>query len=133
MYYVCTITRKAPYYLPGTTEPSTHLDARPLPLFRCQSEGPKYPGANGVNHWWAWLTPPTVMGISTAGWVPVAFLKGVPSDDKPVPGLPLCDGASEHTTESTKKPATESTDSAPANRAPTSTRAPRTKDEGNEA
>ena len=122
-YYACTITpRGAFYYLPGTTNPSGHMDTGEPRWFLCQSDGSKYSVASRVNHWWAWLwVPYAELGV----WVPVVFLKGVPSDDKPVPGLPLCDGASEPTTESTKKPATESTGRAPANRAPaTSTEPP---------
>jgi hypothetical protein len=125
--YACTITHEAPYYLPGTTDPHDYLPAGHITLFRCQSDGPKYPVANRVNHWWAWLMIPVSYVGDVGVWVPVVFLQGVPSGDKPVPGLPLCEGASEPTTESTKKPAPKSTGSTPATKAPTSTTAPRTK------
>jgi hypothetical protein len=100
--YACTITRAAPYYLPGTKDPRGTLGTGQAG-FRCQSDGSKYSVANRVSRWWAWLTVGLPLGHSIGVWVPVVFLRGAPSD-KPVPGLPLCDGAAE----STKKPTTKS-------------------------
>ncbi|MBV9013133.1 MAG: hypothetical protein JO272_13990 [Pseudonocardiales bacterium] len=109
-YYACTLTSDAPVYLAKTKESRYTESAGHDRWFLCQSDGSKYSVGNRANHWWAQLA--AFLG-GQALWVPVVFLKSAPSDDKPVTGLPLCDGVT--------APATESTGSASAPKAPTST------------
>lgn len=118
--YTCAIARGAPYYLAERNHPRGPVQADQVG-FLCQSDGSKYSVANRVNHWWARLS---VSLDGVALWVPVVFLKGAPSDDKPVAGLPLCDGATAPATESTGSASATKT---PTSTAPTSTTAPRTK------
>ncbi len=82
----CPLTRDAPAFLPGATDPTGTLPANRYP-FLCQSDGSAYVVGNRANHWWAWA------GNSPGAWIPVLFLAGGP-DSGPVPGLPVCEGAS---------------------------------------
>ena len=91
--YACAITLDAPYYLATMTDPGGTLPIHKTG-FLCQVRGSKYSVAKRVDHWWARLW---VSFHDIAVWVPLVYLKGAPSGDKPVPGLPLCDGAIEPT------------------------------------
>ncbi|MDQ2881215.1 MAG: serine/threonine protein kinase [Actinomycetota bacterium] len=94
-YYSCTVTKTAPVYLPGTSEPRSELSAT-RSAFACQSDGSKYSVGKRTNHWWAWVG--VGLGSSQVGvWVPTLFLAGA-QDDAAEPGLPVC-GSTPTTTE----------------------------------
>jgi serine/threonine protein kinase len=125
-YYLCTVSRTAPAYLPGTKTSGGPLPAGQSP-FLCQSHGSKYTVGNRANHWWAWV------GYDNLGvWVPTAFLAGG-SRDAAAPGLPVCGSAPTPTLTSTPSaptttempptasPGESSTDNSTTSRHPTRT------------
>ncbi|MGH3840216.1 MAG: serine/threonine-protein kinase [Pseudonocardiaceae bacterium] len=82
-YYSCPVTRTAPIYLPGTSEPRGQLPASKS-VFVCQSDGSNYSVGKRTSHWWAWV------GNGPLGvWVPTLFLAGA-RDNAAEPGLPVC-------------------------------------------
>jgi serine/threonine-protein kinase len=94
-YYTCTITKTAPVYLPGTSEPRSQLAAT-RSAFVCQSDGSKYSVGKRTNHWWAWVG--VGLGSGQVGvWFPTLFLAGG-HDNAAEPGLPVC-GSAPTTTE----------------------------------
>jgi serine/threonine protein kinase len=129
-YYSCIITRTAPAYLPGTSEPRSQLPAT-RSAFVCQSDGSKYSVGKRTNHWWAWVG--VGLGSSQVGvWVPTLFLAGA-HDNAAEPGLPICGSAP---TKTEAPPTTSSSSSVPtttkrahppgtsSHNAPTTTKAP---------